>query len=94
MANTRQSTKRARQADVRQTRNIRVRSATKSALRAALAAVKAKDLDQVKAAYKQAVRAVSKAASKGAIPKGRASRKIARLTKFVTKTIPNALGGK
>ena len=88
MANTRQSEKRARQADKRQTRNQIVRSATRSAVSKALEAIRGKDATQAKAAYAGAIRALSKAASKGAIPQGRASLKISRLTHFAKKTLP------
>ncbi len=94
MANTRQSSKRAKQADKRQVRNTVVRSATKSALRTAFEALKGKDVEKAKDAYKQAVRALAKAASKGAIPKGRASRKISRITLFIKKNNPAALNFK
>jgi small subunit ribosomal protein S20 len=94
MANTRKSTKRAKQAVKRQDRNTIVRSTTKSALRQALEAVKKGDAAQAKAAYASAVKALSKAASKGAIPKGRAARKISRLTHFAKKSLPAILGGK
>jgi small subunit ribosomal protein S20 len=76
MANTRKSTKRAGQAVKRQAQNTLVRSATRTALKQALDAIKAKDLGKAADAYKNAVKALSKAASKGGIPKGRASRKI------------------
>ncbi len=92
MANTRQSTKRAKQALKRQERNRIVKSETKSAVNAAVAALKTKDASKVKEAYKLAVRALSKAATKGGIPKGRASRKTARLTHLVQKTMPEVLG--
>jgi small subunit ribosomal protein S20 len=91
MANTRQSTKRALQAKKRQARNTIVRSATRTALRDALAALKAKDVSQAKDAYKAAVRALSKAATKGGLPKGRAARKVSRLTLLVKKTLPAVL---
>lgn len=91
MANTRQSTKRALQAKKRQARNTIVRSATRTALRDALAALKAKDVAQAKDAYKAAVRALSKAATKGGLPKGRAARKVSRLTLLVKKTLPAVL---
>lgn len=94
MANTRQSSKRARQALGRQSRNQTVRGATRSALRAAIEAVKSKDLAKAKAAYTQAVRALSKAASRGAIPRARAARKISRLTTWVKKALPDALGAR
>ena len=85
MANTRKATKRAIQADKRQDRNTIIRSSTRTALKTALEAIKGKDAAKAKDAYKQAVRALSKAASKGAIPKGRAARKISRLTILAQK---------
>ncbi len=91
MANTRKSTKRAKQADARNARNTLVRSTTRNALRGAIDALKSKDLAKVKDAYHAAVKAVSKAASKGAFPKGRAARKISRLNALVKKTLPDAL---
>ena len=94
MANTRTSTKRARQADKRQARNTIVRGATRSVLKQALDAIKTKDVSKAQAAYKSAIKALSKAASKGAIPKGRAARKISRLTHLAKKALPQALGGK
>jgi small subunit ribosomal protein S20 len=94
MANTRSSGKRARQADKRQERNIIIRSATKSALRDAMAAIQTKDVAKAKEAYMAAVKALSKAASKGGIPKGRAARKISRLTLFAKKALPQALSHK
>ena len=94
MANTRKSTKRAGQAKKRQAQNTLVRSATRSALKQALEAVKNKDVAKATAAYKSAIKALSKAASKGAIPKGRASRKISRLTAFAKKALPSALTSK
>ncbi|MGZ3688716.1 MAG: 30S ribosomal protein S20 [Bdellovibrionota bacterium] len=91
MANTRKSTKRARQADSRNSRNTTVRSSTRSALRGAVEALKTQDVAKVKEAYKQAVRALSKAASKGSIPRGRAARKISRLTLLVKKSLPTVI---
>lgn len=85
MANTRKSTKRAKQANKRQARNTIVRSSTRSALKTALDAIRTMDEAKAKAAYAMAVKALSKAASKGAIPKGRAARKISRLTHFLKK---------
>jgi small subunit ribosomal protein S20 len=91
MANTRKSTKRAVQAEKRQARNISVRSATRAALRGAISALKDKDPAKAKTAYIAAVRALSKAASKGGLPKARAARKVSRLTRLVKKTLPTAL---
>jgi small subunit ribosomal protein S20 len=91
MANTRSSGKRAVQAEKRQARNTIVRSTTKTALRDAIAAFRSKDVAKAKEAYKSAVKALSKAASKGGIPKGRAARKISRLTRFAKKLLPQSL---
>jgi small subunit ribosomal protein S20 len=91
MANTRMSTKRARQADARNSRNQTIRSATRSALTKAVSALKTKDVAQAKAAYHEAVRALSKAASKGAFPTGRAARKVSRLTLLVKKALPGVI---
>lgn len=89
MANTRKAAKRARQAVTRQTRNRTIQSATRSALKGAMDAIKTNDAAKAKAAFHSAIKALSKAASKGSIPKGRASRKISRLTRLVKKTIPS-----
>ena len=91
MANTRQSTKRAKQAKRRQTRNQIVRSASRSVLKTALDAIRTKDAAKAKTAYAEAIKALSKAASKGAIPKGRASRKVSRLTHLAKKVMPELL---
>lgn len=91
MANTRSSGKRATQAVKRQDRNTIVRSATRTALRDALTALQTKDVAKAKEAYAAAIKALSKAASKGGIPKGRASRKISRLTHLAKKVLPAAL---
>jgi small subunit ribosomal protein S20 len=90
MANTKTATKRARQALTRQARNQIVKSVTKSSIKNAVDAIKGKDATKAKAAYIDAVKALSKAASKGTIPKARASRKISRLTLFVKKNLPAA----
>ena len=91
MANNRQSTKRAKQATVRLASNSAVKSATKTAVKKAIEAVQTKDLGKAKEAYMMAIKALSKAASKGTIPKARASRKISRLTILAKKILPDAL---
>lgn len=92
MANTRKSTKRAGQAKKRQARNNIVRNSTKTAVKQMMDLVKSKDATKVKEAYAKAVKALGKAASKGAIPQGRASRKISRLTHFLKSNLPAAIG--
>jgi len=91
MANTKQSQKRARQAETRRARNRITQGATRSALKNALDVIKTKDTAKSKDAYVLAVKALSKAASKGAMPKGRAARKISRLTRLTKKVVPTAL---
>ncbi|MBC7693751.1 MAG: 30S ribosomal protein S20 [Methylotenera sp.] len=91
MANTLTSAKRARQAEKRKERNTIVRSSTRTAIRGAMDALKNAADAQAKDAYNAAVKALSKAASKGAIPKGRASRKISRLTLLAKKIKPGAV---
>ncbi len=91
MANKRQSAKRATQAAKRQAKNNTVKSATKTAVKKAIEAVQAKDMGKAKEAYTLAIKALSKAASKGTIPKTRASRKIGRLTMLAKKIFPDAL---
>ncbi|MBY0470596.1 30S ribosomal protein S20 [bacterium] len=91
MANTRKATKRAKVALVNQSRNSVHRSAAKTALRNAIAAVKAKDAAKAKDAFAAAIKTLSKAASKGAVPKRRAARKISRLTHLAKKTLPTLL---
>lgn len=91
MANTRKSTKRAAQTRKRQTRNNITRSSTRTAVKTMMDLVKTKDTAKVKEAYTKAIQALSKAASKGAIPQGRASRKISRLTHFLKSNLPAAL---
>jgi small subunit ribosomal protein S20 len=91
MANKRQSTKRATQALKRQARNSTLKSATKTAVKKVVEAVQTKDVSKAKEAYTLAIKALSKAATKGTIPKTRASRKISRLTLLAKKMLPDAL---
>lgn len=93
MANTRQSAKRARRNVTQRTVNQRVRSATKTAVKGAVDALKAKDIGIAKEAYMNAIRNLSRAASRGGIPARRASRKISRLTILAQKLLPESLGG-
>jgi ribosomal protein S20 len=57
-------------------------------VKAALVAIQSKDVAAAKDADQLAVRKLSKAASKGAIPRNRAARKISRITHFVKKSLP------
>ena len=94
MANTRQSAKRARQNTKRQSINTVIRSSTRTALKDAMQAIQSKDVAKAKEAYASAVKALSKAGSKGGIPKNRAARKISRLTLFAKKALPAMMSTK
>ncbi len=89
MANTRQSAKRARQTVKRTSRNQIAKSAMKTAVRNAVDAILKKETATVEA-YRKAVQALSKASTRGTIPKKRASRKISRLTLLLKKHEPKA----
>lgn len=93
MANTRQSAKRARQAKKRETRNTLLRTQTKTALKKAVQALKTKNAE-AKSFFVEAVRALDKAGTSGQFPKGKASRKISRLTMLAKKIFPEALNFK
>ena len=85
MATHRSSEKRARQSEKRRVRNCAVRSFVKTRVarvRTALAEGKAPDAAQQ---LREAERALRKAASKGVIPKQRASRTVARLARAVAR---------
>lgn len=94
MPNTRGALKRVRQSTKKHARNNEHRSAARTALKKAIRAIAAKDLEAAKTLYPAAVKSMSKAASKGALPEGRVSRKISRLTLMAKKTLPEALNFK
>jgi small subunit ribosomal protein S20 len=81
VANHKSAKKRARQTLKRAHRNRNIRSRVKSAIRSVRSAVAASDAEKSDAALGVAESVLRRAASKGAIPKKRASRQISRLTK-------------
>lgn len=84
MANTPSAEKRNRQAQARRVRNLHVRTGVKSAVKKVREAVAQGDPAQAKQALHQAARAIDRAASKGALHRNAASRKIARLSRAVS----------
>ena len=89
MANTRQSGKRARQANRRQTRNVTVRSATRSAIKGALDALKSQDLSVARLTKPPfATWLKPPARCDASRPRGR---KVSRLTALVKKSLPTIL---
>ncbi len=94
MANTKQAAKRSRQSTKRALVNQVIDSATKTAVKNAVDAIKKGDVEKAKTAYLSAVRALSKASSKGTIPRARAARKLSRLTLLAKKSLPTSLNFK
>jgi small subunit ribosomal protein S20 len=81
VANHKSAQKRARQTLKRTERNRSTRSRVKSAVKSARTALAAGDAGETATALKVAEGVLRRAASKGAIPKKRASRSVSRLAK-------------
>ena len=80
MANIKSAEKQNRQRIKRQARNTAQKTAMRSAVKRVRAAIGKKDAKAAKAALPSAIKAVDRAASKGVIKPGTASRSISRLT--------------
>ena len=85
MANHPSAEKRNRQRMKRTLRNRAIKSAVRTHVKSVREAVAAKDQNAAKAALAEATVAIDKAASKGALPKRSASRKVSRLASQVHK---------
>jgi small subunit ribosomal protein S20 len=81
VANTRSAEKQNRQALKHRTRNAHVLSTLRTSVRKFREAVAAGDAAKLKGELAAAVKQIAKAASKGVIHKGQASRRISRLTR-------------
>jgi small subunit ribosomal protein S20 len=80
MANHVSALKRARQSEKRHLRNKAAISAMKTEVKKVRTAFSEKNPETIKTALKSAIASLAGTASKGIIPKRRASRKISRLT--------------
>ncbi len=80
MANTKSAAKRARQSIKRHDRNKSIISAVRTAVRKAREAIATGDASVIDAELKNAASVLDKAASKGAIHKSNASRRVGRLS--------------
>lgn len=89
MANVKSAEKRNRQNQKRRARNRATASSVKTATQRAVEAIK-KDGKAAISAISQAASVIAKAAHRGGIPKGRASRKISRLMKAKNRAAANA----
>jgi small subunit ribosomal protein S20 len=86
VANTRSAEKQYRQSVRRRARNMHVKTNLRTQVRKVREAFTAGDGEKTKAELKNAIRTISKAASKGVIHKGQASRRIARLQKAAARS--------
>ncbi|MBN1944137.1 MAG: 30S ribosomal protein S20 [Bradymonadales bacterium] len=77
--------KRIRQNELRRMRNRHVKSTMRTRVRQLRESVTAGDAAEVEQSFKVAVGSLNRAASKGVIPKKRASRKVARLARLVNR---------
>jgi small subunit ribosomal protein S20 len=81
VANTRSAEKANRQSQKHRARNAHVLSTLRTSVRKVREAATASDAGKTKQELLAAIKQISKAASKGVIHKGQASRRISRLTK-------------
>jgi small subunit ribosomal protein S20 len=85
VANTRSAEKQNRQAQKHRARNAHVLSTLRTSVRKFREALSAGDAAKTKQELAAAVRQIAKAASKGVIHKGQASRRISRLTRSASQ---------
>ena len=85
MANHKSAAKRARQSEKRRVRNRGVKSHVATLVKRVRAATRDKDASAAARHLTEAERALRKAASKGVIPRERASRHVSRLARSVAR---------
>jgi small subunit ribosomal protein S20 len=88
MARHKSTEKRARQDKKKAFYNKAIKSSMKTRIKTLLTTLEAKDKEAINAELKKTISSINRAASKGAIQKGTASRKISNLTKMVNRTLP------
>ena len=87
MANHVSALKRAKQSEKRRMRNKSALSAMKTEIKKVQVALLGKNVEVTKTTLKAAISSLARTASKGIIPKKRASRKISRLTLRANKAV-------
>lgn len=87
MANHKSALKRVKQNELKRVRNMGYKTRTKNVVKEVRAAVAGNSEEQAKENLKKATSIIQKTASKGAIPKKRASRKISRLARQVNRIV-------
>ena len=85
MANHKSALKRARQDEVKKVRNTSYKTQVKNSVKEVRDAVAASTEDKAQESLKKAVSIIQKSATKGAIHKKNAARKISRLTRQVNQ---------
>ena len=84
--------KRHRQSEKRRVRNRTIRSRLRHIVREVRTALSAKNTDAAQKSLAHATRALDKAVTKGVLHRNNAARKIARLTRAVTRMRAGAAG--
>lgn len=79
MANSKQSAKRAKQAEGRRQHNVALRSRMRSAIKAVLKAIQEGNTEQASALYKEAVPKIDTMVNKGLVHRNKAARTKSRL---------------
>ena len=85
MANHKSALKRARQNEVKRMKNTSYKTHVKKAVKEVRAAVSDNSVEQAQESLRKAASIIQKTASKGAIHKKKASRKISRLARQVNQ---------
>ncbi|MFP3982915.1 MAG: 30S ribosomal protein S20 [Desulfurivibrionaceae bacterium] len=85
MANHKSALKRARQNEVRNSRNRANKSKIKTVVRRVNEAIDSKAPEEAEKALQEAIPVIQKAATKGTLHKKTASRKVSRLTRRINK---------
>jgi len=79
MANSKQSAKRARQAETRRQRNVALRSRMRTSIKAVLKAIQEGNAEAASTLYKEAVPQIDTLVNKGLVHKNKAARTKSRL---------------
>lgn len=87
MRKNKSAIKKAKQSEERRVRNAHVKTAMKTQIKKALAAIETNDKDNSGDLLKSAISSINKAASKKVIHKNNAARKVSRLSKKANKII-------
>ena len=87
MRKNKSAVKKAKQSEERRLRNAHIKTAMKTQVKKAMTAIGASDKGNVCELFKNAIASIDKAASKKAIHKNNAARKVSRLSKKAHKVL-------